>query len=192
LAKPECRIWQPSLELGAITVYMLNALIYRPGERQAETALVNAACQHVRSDADDSDSEDDDDVTKPILYERGLYFISDLILDRRYYRLPASRPIEPEALAVLYWRPGLKSIQQEFDIIHPAGVETAPNPNRVYSRRTKTLDLRYVRPDEIVAPEFELEVRGVVLEPRARMTGEDIRLSNSDSDQERDQENIDT
>jgi hypothetical protein len=186
-AKPARRIWRPSLELGAITVYMINALVYRPGDGQAETTLLNSTCQHVALNASndsDDDDDDDDDMTEPIGYNRGLYFVSDLVLDKNCYRLSANRQIGADMLAVLYRKPGLKAIDQEFSFFHPAGIETQTNPNRIYNRRTKTLDLRYVRPDEDIAPEFNLEARGVNLKPRARMTGEDIRFGGSDSDED--------
>jgi len=46
---------------------MLNALIYRPGEGDAESTLVNAVCQHTLvniSSDDDNDNDNDDNVER--------------------------------------------------------------------------------------------------------------------------------
>jgi hypothetical protein len=128
-AKPDCRIWRSSLELGAITIYMLNALLRRPGQSRTQDILINAACQHVLSESYDSDDDDDDEMTQPILYDRGLYFISDLVLDSGCYRVPATRPISTHALAVLYQQPDLKVIEDKFNPMHPTGMEQQSKPS---------------------------------------------------------------
>lgn len=56
------RLRNPSLALGALVIYRMNALIYRPAEGKAEEKLLHSACQHVLDGADG---------TRPIMYGRG-------------------------------------------------------------------------------------------------------------------------
>jgi hypothetical protein len=86
------RLDTSSLTLGAIAIYMLNALIYRPAEGRAETALLEAACQHML---------DENGSTYPSMYARGTYFLSDVIVGGTY-NLPKTRIIDSNVLEHLY------------------------------------------------------------------------------------------
>ena len=57
----------PSLALGAILIYMCNALIYRPAEGSSETQLLEGACRHQLVEEKGG--------VLPVLYGDGLYFI---------------------------------------------------------------------------------------------------------------------
>src|SRR3954470_11438302 len=137
---PAGRILRASLALGAITIYQLNALIYRPGEGKAEKELLDAAFQHILR-TNDSDGEEDDDNSEPIMYRRGLYFLSDIVSDKYCYRLPACRPLGGETLARLYRRPNIGAVEQEFNIVRLKGSTAKAHPSRIHNRRTRTLDI---------------------------------------------------
>ena len=95
-----------SLSLGALIIYLLNALIYRPAEGKSELALLESACQHLPLHPDGLDA-------RPIMYERGLYFISD-IMGNGAYHLPDTRPNDSEVLEALYRRESMTDIRSEI------------------------------------------------------------------------------
>jgi hypothetical protein len=102
-------------------MYMINALIYRPGEGKAEPFLLESACQHVQNEVR----------ITPIMYGRGLYFLSD-IMGEGIYRLPDTRTVDSWVLEALYRREDILEIESEFD-------ETRVHPAK---KRKKTLKVR--------------------------------------------------
>ena len=72
------RVMHSSLTLGAILIYMLNALNFRPAEGQRETDLTETCCWNLYPDDMDSDvvESDDEEDPIPVLLDYGLYFIS--------------------------------------------------------------------------------------------------------------------
>jgi hypothetical protein len=159
---------------------MLNALIYRPAEGHAEEALINVSCQHLPVQAEEDDSAEEGE-PEPILYNRGLYFISDLNNDRNCYRLPAVRNVEVAILATLYRRQDLNAIKNEFNIMYEGMGKNAAHKTRIHNRRPKTLDIRYAirleeeEPDVDAEPPFDLAEQGVRVRPEHRMAGPDVR-----------------
>lgn len=101
------RIKPVSLSLGALVTYQINALIYRPAEGRSEDILLKAACQHVLND--------ENTATHPIMYGRGVYFMSDITSSDGTYRLPEARIIGEDILVDLYRRDFLEDIEAEFD-----------------------------------------------------------------------------
>jgi hypothetical protein len=85
----------------------MNAIIYRPAEGRAETVLLEAACQHVIEENGRS---------CPSLYDRGCYFLSDIVETNGSYHLPAIRPIDSETLLSLYHRDSIEDIKAEFHV----------------------------------------------------------------------------
>ena len=176
---------------------MLNALIYRPGEGRAETELLAAACQHLGANGD-SGGSDNEDQTEPVLYKQGLYFLSDIINDPHCYRLPDTRSVNDQVLAVLYRRSGMTEIKQSFDLLRLTGSSTVAHKTRIHNKRGKTLDIRFAQPDEgidtaeaVLLPSFNLEVQGVTIRPQLRMSGPDLRAEPSDSEGDDEEGNID-
>lgn len=93
---PLQRIRNNSLTLGAMAIYQLNALIYRPQEGSAETEILHVACQHIPDEDDEGQM-----LSKPIMYQRGLYFLSDLV-DNWGFVLPDARFVEEKTLLRIY------------------------------------------------------------------------------------------
>ena len=52
---PGMRIMLPSLRIGAIGIWMLNALIYRPGEMRWDEKLVTTTAAYEMLDEDDDE-----------------------------------------------------------------------------------------------------------------------------------------
>lgn len=107
-ANRAARLQHESLKLGALVIYQINALIYRPAEGQAENILLEASCQHVPVDSMNGPS------THPIMYRRGAYFLSDVVDDDGAYRLPNGRPIDASILLTLYRRDFMEDVEVEF------------------------------------------------------------------------------
>lgn len=103
------RLQPASLITGALAIYMINAIIYRPAEGRAEQVLLETACQH-QSNLDGS--------TTPILYGRGLYFLADIAATEGIFQLPSSRQIDPTFLMDLYRRDSMDEIEAEMANFH--------------------------------------------------------------------------
>src|ERR1700730_16255537 len=97
-ASPGLHVDSPDLAtqpLKCLMQALWTSLAWQPNQ------LVHAASQHILPHGSEG-TNDDDDETMPILYNWGLYFVSDLVLDKKAYRLPASQPIDTNQLAILY------------------------------------------------------------------------------------------
>jgi hypothetical protein len=137
-ANATARLRNTSLALGAVVTYQINALIYRPAEGRAETELLAAASQHIR-DAEDSSS-------KPIMYDRGTFFWSDIVDDSEGFLLPNVRPVSSGCILALYRREFMDDIDAELresqsQRDNPDATHTAPrNPRRkeMLKRKRKT------------------------------------------------------
>ena len=105
-ANATARLRNTSLALGALVAYQINALIYRPAEGRAETELLATASQHIY-DATNS--------SKPIMYDRGAYFCSDIVDDREGFLLPNVRPVSSCSILALYSRDFMDDIEAEFE-----------------------------------------------------------------------------
>lgn len=101
------RLQNEYLTTGAIVAYQFNAIIYRPAEGRAEKVLLEAACQHVL---------DENGCSRPNLYDRGCYFLSDIVKTNKSYRLPTVWPLDVEVLQCLYHRDSIEDIKAEFQI----------------------------------------------------------------------------
>jgi len=175
-APPEARIWKESLILGAVTVYMHNALIYRPAEGARETELVETACQHELPTGEfTAESDTDDAETVPVISARGLYFLSDLV-DDKSPRLPRVRTMDEHSLAGLYGASCLADIFSIFKQSGPRGQTGESHPGRVPNRCRKTMDIRYTHEDPMVVETNELRVDGVRVRDRMRMQGRDADM----------------
>ena len=100
----------PVLGMGAIAIWIKNALIFRPGEQRWDTEIVPKAAMW---DADDEDNllepEEVEDMIvdghmTPALEERGLYFVSAVECRHRVFALPRERTLEPSRYALMYNR----------------------------------------------------------------------------------------
>lgn len=98
------RMRADSLMLGGVVAYQISGLIFRPAEGRVESSLLEAACQHVFS----NNSGDE-----PIMYNRGTYFLSDIVHDGSY-TLPMARILENKCLCILYRRGLMEDIISEF------------------------------------------------------------------------------
>jgi hypothetical protein len=103
-AEKEARLQPASLAMGALMIYLFNALLYRPAEGRAEQILLNTACRH---------QLDNDGHLKPILYGSGLYFLADIGIEGVYH-LPPGRELDSKYLEVLYRRDSMMEIEEEF------------------------------------------------------------------------------
>ena len=180
-APEAARLWEGSLQLGAINVYMLNALTYRPGDKSWDGPLVNRCAVHTPSDVAEIIVDGDEDMelvaTEPMLDTRGTYFLTDVILDGGIaLRLPAVRLCLRKDLAAIYNVAGWVAMTSKFNqlaIIRGRGREAVFRP----PRRSKWTQ---AEPIEVIQPGVQDEVpltninRKVNLRPVARPKGEDV------------------
>jgi hypothetical protein len=142
------RLQHESLKLGALVTYQINALIYRPAEGQAEKILLEASCQHIPVGGTNGIT------TRPIMYGRGTYFLSDLVNEAGAYRLPNIRPIDVDTLLALYRRDFMEDIDVEFSDSH---ISSHSKRSRVHIRKRKTT-YRIQDSDEASSSEEDAQV----------------------------------
>lgn len=104
-ASSSLRLQHESLVTGAICIYMFNALIYRPGEGRAESALLKATSQHISVTGGN---------TKAFIDERGAYFLSGLDKIEGAFQLPKARKLDDNFLCVLYRRDCIGDIVRDI------------------------------------------------------------------------------
>ena len=98
MAQASTKVLRPVLGMGAIAVHMLNAVIYRPGEKMGEVELELTCCTHQPSEPSDPDFPG----TTPVGTERGLFFVSNVLLELNIYRLPVTHTLSKAQLTHIF------------------------------------------------------------------------------------------
>jgi hypothetical protein len=184
-APSEARIWPTSLALGAIVIYMHNALMYRQGENDLDKILTKAACQHIVDDDGDADSDEDADeettTTVPIMYNRGLFFVSDVVTDRAF-RLPQGRIPSKDVICAIYKSATMACIEEKFQmVVLKRKRGGGAHPERTANKRGKTMDVQYIAgqcmlPHGGTRQPMKLAEAGVKIRKALQMSGEDVAL----------------
>ena len=85
-----------SLGLGTIIIWILNGLHCCPDDHYP--TLAEGVCQHFHQDYDHFDPKDNEGII-PLMFDAGLYFISDIVIDNSgTYCLPFHKAISDKAL----------------------------------------------------------------------------------------------
>ena len=175
-AAVETRALRSGLVLGAVSIWMLNALSYRPNSATQFKALADACCQQVESD----DSDDSEVETLPVLYGRGIYFLGDIMEDRNSGEwrvpLPMSDRVDEVYLAWMYGRASMAILEQDAGyqrLLAPKG--SIVDPRRIPNKRQRTTAVQIVRDDDIEDDNIDLQLadRGVTIRPIAQEAGRD-------------------
>ena len=189
---PLARSDLPCLTLGAVCVYMLNAVMSRPSDWRAERTLRDTCTIHLPENVDlDDDSLDDDlfDNLHPSPEQQGLYFLADIVRDARHYwiRFPAVRHPEIAQLCILYHAASMAEIENLMGATGISHTQQPANLHRISNRRAHTLSIQFVNPDAIIPHTFNLDMTSVRLRTRLHMTGPDVQdLSDEDEDEDED------
>jgi hypothetical protein len=151
---------------------------------------------HTAADGSDNDdySSDEDTESYPTMYERGLYFLSDVVTTDKVFRIPNKRHMDMKNLAYLYRMECLAALQQAFNVPQVMLERTPVNHTRISNRRTTTIDVDFVRDDNVVVPhvEFGLLDKGITIRPRMRPAGRDVDENAEFSDGAEPEGDIDT
>ncbi|CAL1698688.1 unnamed protein product [Somion occarium] len=164
------------LTLGAIAVYMVNALSSRPRSGTAEDALLCACCRRFPTEADDEEGE-----LVPNPHWNGLYSLSGIVLDQYWARLPHSARAAEQVLSFMYHRQDVNAIQMEFGSMAAQGGRRQPRADRTANKRAITQDIRPLANDGEVK-NFRLQDRGVTLKRPRTMPGPDTHVHHLDDD----------
>ena len=178
-----------TLALGAIMVWLLNGLYHR--QRDDFEALAREACQHVPIDyADyDNDLDDEDEDFAPLMYNAGLYFVSDIVNDRSgTYRIPFHKTFSEEAFVAAF---KLSTIRIREIISAGDHPRQCPNANmeRTSNRSTRhTINVNDIRPSDRPLPRIAANLDNIPLQPPQVMQGEDVDHFNIHGGGNRDQD----
>ena len=193
-----CRPMESSLTLGAILIYMLNAINYRPAEGRAESELTRTCCWNRYPNGQNLNivESDEDAEPVPVMLAHGLYFISGVTLqDGLTLRMGAGDRVSPDSITRLYGAID----EHEFNIIFHVNSwrpnRHERNGNRIRNRRKAPVDIRHiVASEELRAQDRTLQEQGIVMIPRPLEAGPDIVARDADhmnEDQDDEDERID-
>lgn len=193
------RPMRSSLTLGAILIYMLNAINYRPAEGRADQELTHTCCWDLSGSRDDEsamDSDGSDMIQLPAMLTHGLYFISGIVLqDGVALRMGGGDTVSVDSLLRLYSVADEQDLKIRFNIRNWHPNPLARNSNRIQNRRKVPVDVRHVVHDEeLKAQDRTLEERGVAMMPLPQAAGPDVegpRVHWMDEDQDAEKEGID-
>ena len=187
-----------SLTLGAILIYMLNALNFRPAEGQRETELTETCCWNLYPDDVDSDivESDEDEDPVPVMLYYGLYFISGVVLqDGKTLRMGGGDMVSMDCIRRLY------NVRNDQDLNVAFHMKTwHPDPsqisnNRIRNRRQVPVDIRLVvNKEELVAQDTHLADLGIKATTVPQEAGPDILApteTRMDEDEDGQEETID-
>ena len=148
------RIWEHTLQLGAIAVYMMNALIYRPGDHSWDHPLVENCAYWVGENYQGEEWNPNDEENYPMLKDRGEYFLSDLAMDDngRVVRMPHVRLLYPAQLATVYNHSRISELQAAFGVS-----SLLATPNEELSLQARSYRLRRKKMAPLIAP-FQKEI----------------------------------
>jgi hypothetical protein len=190
------RVMHSSLTLGAILIYMLNALNYRPAEGQRETDLTQTCCWNVYPDDMDSDilESDDDEDPIPVMLDYGLYFISGVILqEKKALRMGRGDTVTMDSIMRLY------EIQKDEDLNIAFCLTLQAKPSR-RSKRTRNsqnvpVDVHPVASGAgLVPPDAPLKEPGIEATALPQEAGPDIvalQMDPTDQDEGDEEESAD-
>ncbi|RDB30189.1 hypothetical protein Hypma_012378, partial [Hypsizygus marmoreus] len=170
------RRWHASLTLGAMVVYMMNALNYREGQSADEQELLIACSQHVWEV--DWDEDPDDVEEHPLAHARGLWFVSSVNMADKAARLHPRRLPRKETVARLYGEATFDQLAHRFG--HTAILIDKPvggsNVRRISNRRVDPRPAQWA-PEDLSDDErddIDIEGRGITLRALDQMAGEDL------------------
>lgn len=175
-AAVETRALRSSLVLGAVGIWMLNALNFRPNSATQFKALADACCQQAYPE----DSNDSDD-PEAVPYNRGIYFLADILEDTNTgaWRapLPMSDRVDDVYLTWMYGRASMAILEHDAGthrVLAPKG--SIVDPSRIPNRRQKTTAVQFVRDDDLEVDNINLHLadRGVTIRPVVQEGGRDV------------------
>ena len=183
------RVMASSLSLGGAILTLINGLNHRPSENSQEVELLERCSRRVPVEEDEMDvDEDNAEQTMnqmyghPVMYEHGLYFLAGISLQDGVWRTGGAHSLTMEKLASLYGIGSQEVLTAQFGIgsvmtRNPAAANPTRVPNRQH-RMTEDVTEVPVAEEEAANFDFQLKVKGVVLDPAVGPVGEDIVAAN--------------
>jgi hypothetical protein len=194
----EYRTMHSSLTVGAILIYMLNAINYRPAEGQAETELTRTCCWNLYPDDMDSEIEesDEDSEAVPIMLDHGLYFISGVTVQYGHtLRMGRGDRVSMDCITRLYGITDDQDLNIKFNVRTWHANPLERSRKRIQNRRKAPVDIRHiVGSEELKAQDRRLEEDGIVMMPLPQAAGPDIialDIDHMDEDEDVQEEGID-
>ncbi|TFY76967.1 hypothetical protein EWM64_g7046 [Hericium alpestre] len=190
---PEIHPWRRSLTLGAVCIWMLNALNYRPDDYEPHRKLASLTCWnkvHIPAYDPNPDVEDPElGGVHPVHYRHGVWFLADIWTSDSIYRMPGStNSADPDLLAQLYNYAHMGQIKSAFKLSTVRTPKGPSNPARTHNRNVRvTTDIAELQdlPDEDVVYFDDPVLAQIIVPPSAHPTGADMGpalLNDADSD----------
>jgi hypothetical protein len=174
-ADAKARALEPTLVLGAVSIYIRNACFTRPAEGFGwESLLESCACQTLE------DPDDEDSPIVPLLYDSGTYFLCDIVMNAgryKFLRLPIQRKFEPESVASVYHRKSVDEIKAAFDWSIISQSKKPSNKQRTQNRSRKTRDVDDLRDPDRQPMHLATRIQDVCVKSVVRLAGRDVDLN---------------
>lgn len=134
---PRYHIWDSSLALGGIMIWILNGAYCAPWDNFR--ALAQQASQELLDDPEGDDEDDPDAPTHPLMYDAGVYFICDIECDTatNSFCIAYGKEFMEEAICRVYKMGTLADIHQTLGVI-----EVRTGPRKVNANRTQNRSAR--------------------------------------------------
>jgi hypothetical protein len=190
------RVMHSSLTLGAILIYMLNALNYRPAEGQRETDLTQTCCWNIYPDDMDSDivESDEDENPTPVMLDYGLYFISGVFLQEgKALRMGRGNTVTMDSIMRLYE----VQTDEDLNIAFCLTLQAKPSrrSKRIQNSQNAPVDVHPVASGAgLVAPDTPLMETSIEATTLPQEAGPDIvalQMDPTDQDEGGQEESID-
>ena len=173
------RIMGPSLKLGAVVIWVMNSLIFRPGEQRWDQVVIPASAAYEGEDVpEDADEEELAELVAegragPMLEDRGCYFVGAVEWDRGVFRCPIVRELSGEEYALIYHTGTMDQLAQIFKQSHQKKQTKERLQQRPQRRRVRLPrdGGRYSPQRDVV---FGLEEAGVTMGPSVVLRGRDV------------------
>lgn len=156
-------------------IWILNGLYHRPEPRFQK--LAEEACQQVPLDYEDYDEDldDSDNDSMPLMYDAGLYFVCDIVVDHSgTYRLPFHKTFTEEAIIAAF-RITIREIKEVMGVgdLHLSRPKAHLERTANRSKR-RTIHVDDIRPEDRDLPQIDSHLDNIQLRPTQRMRGEDV------------------
>ena len=182
IARSELNVqwYGPVLHLGAVAIWILNALIFRAGDHTWDRLLIDESAFWDSFDIENIWNADDMEIMKrdgemrPALASRGAYFLSAVVPSGTSFRMPVNLAIDRAALAHIFNVPSYDALQLRYQGCAKKRGHGADAPVR---RRTRRRVLTVPQPYSADrAMDLGLAASGLRANPPIQLAGPDITV----------------
>ncbi|CCM06331.1 uncharacterized protein FIBRA_08584 [Fibroporia radiculosa] len=196
------RIHECSLALGAMSVYILNALLYRPGEQEGDRELAEACAMFMEEvNLDNVEYSDSDDAEEyelvPVGRKQGLYFFADIVdndrfMEENHFRLAITHFKNKSLSQIIAFKYGVDlvtDLEPRFGLINLVAPMRRAHPTRLNNRAPITASITDFE-DAPPKINFGFEERGIALTSNLGLHGNDVDIAEEEEEEDENEDEL--